>query len=65
VQHIKHVVAQFLRGLQDRDEVVITMTKETPKVGAVGAQAARSPVAWIVIGAIALLVAAAALLFIR
>jgi hypothetical protein len=64
VQHMKHVVAQFFRGLQDRDEVVITMTKETP-VQEVEAQHRRSRVGWIVAGAIVALVVATVLLFNR
>jgi len=64
VQHIKHVVAQFLRGLQERDEVVITVTKETPAQTVEGQQR-RSRVIWIVVGAIVALAVATTLLFIR
>jgi len=64
IEHIKHVVAQFLRGLQDRDEVVITITKnKAAKVAA--AEGRRSPVVWVVVAAIAVLAVAGALLFIR
>ena len=68
VQHIRLVIESFLRGLQERDEVVITAATGRPKLPPppeASSPNAASRTKWIVAAAVAAIALAAILLLVR
>jgi hypothetical protein len=65
VLHVKHVVGQFLRGLQERDEVVITATTAAPHEPPSVPVPRRSWTTWVVAAAVGVIALATLLLLTR